>query len=53
MTDTQVKGVGGAAKPIKAAASSKKRKARDPDAPFSWNEAGQQVDEEGVPIEGG
>jgi len=48
-----VKGVGGAAKPVKAAASSKKRKARDPDAPVSWNEAGQQVDEEGVPIEGG
>jgi len=30
---------------------SKKRKVRDPDAPKAWNEAGQEVDEDGVPIE--
>lgn len=29
----------------------KKRKVRDPDAPKAWNEAGQEVDEDGVPIE--
>jgi len=37
-------------KPLRNTAS-KKRKVRDPDAPKAWNEAGQEVDEEGVPIE--
>merc|ERR1712117_925108 len=41
-----VKGV--AAKPSRV---TKKRKVRDPDAPKAWNEAGQEVDEDGVPID--
>jgi len=41
-----IKGV--AAKPNRI---TKKRKVRDPDAPKAWNEAGQEVDEDGVPID--
>lgn len=36
-------------KSVRKAVHQRKPK-RDPDAPKAWNEAGQEVDEEGVPI---